>query len=175
MDEDNIKDPLLAEAAILKFFKDRFTKNPKKLVRLARDVAPHCAEYVVNGLINSIIRSKNPVKYLLKCFADIEALVEISSDLTAKGFHGIIFMDDVVYPVKLDTRENWLKDRWTEEDELEILDELANEWMVQYKRKSFLGKVVLWPAFGFSGIPTVVRITEANHRPPKRRLSVFPT
>lgn len=159
MDPDQIvEDPLMAEAAILQFFKNNFTTNPKKLVKLAIRVMPDCADYVVKGLITSILNAKDPVAYLQKCFRDIEALVEISKDLVADGYHGMIFMKDVIYPLKLDTRENWLKDRWAEEDELEILHRLAGEWMRTNNKTSFHGKVVLWPAFGFSGIPTNIRM-----------------
>lgn len=158
MNEDEPKDPLIAEAEILKYFKDNFTTNPKKLIRLARQVEANCTDYVKNGLIYSILTAKNPVAYLQKCFKDIEAMVEIARDLTAQGFHGMIFMNDVVYPLRLDTRENWLKDKWSEEDELEILHRLAAEWMRSNNKSSFHGKVVLWPLFGFSGIPTDIRM-----------------
>jgi hypothetical protein len=155
MDPDQIvEDPLMAEAAILQFFKNNFTTNPKKLVKLAWRVRPHCAEYVIKGLLNTIVKSKDPVGYLQKCFQDIDDLVKLIPELVAEGFHGMIMVNDVIYPLTLDTRDNWLKERWSEDDELEILERLAVQWMRLYDQTYFQGKVVLWPAFGFSGIPT---------------------
>jgi hypothetical protein len=170
MDENEVTDPLMVEADILKFFKDNFTTNPRKLIRLANQVKLNCTEYVANGLIRSILIAKNPVAYLLKCFKDIEAMVEIARDLTAQGFHGTLFMNDVVYPLKLDTRENWLKDKWSEEDELEILHRLAAEWMRSNNKSSFHGKVVLWPLFGFSGIPTKIHMRTTDDTSGMKRM-----
>lgn len=163
MDPDVIDDTLLDEAEILKYFKDNFTSNPKKLLKLAERVKPSCKPNVVAGLINSLLTVKNPVAYIKKCFVQINDYSTTIEQLLRAGHHGMLIIDDngkdIIYPITLDTRENWLKSKWNPEDEVDIQHQAVVNWLKENNKFLFYGKVVLFQMFGFSGIPRLIRKT----------------
>ncbi|MNY19254.1 hypothetical protein D3C86_1526790 [compost metagenome] len=65
-----------------------------------------------------------------------------------------------IFPVKLDTRANWLEEskRWDPEQEMVIQHEVVHSWMRDHDKGYFYGKVVLFPTFGFSGEPRIIEM-----------------
>jgi hypothetical protein len=79
----------------------------------------------------------------------------VMKELMDNGNHGMIFHGDEVHGVKLKTLEKWLKpqdSKWTVEQEEEIAHELMREWLVRHRLKAWVGRIVLFANFGFSGL-----------------------
>lgn len=157
MDEVDVKEqltPLQQEAAFLKFLKENFTTNPKKLKKLAaREAKNHSAEAVA-GLITSIALTKDPVGYVQECFRQAEVYPQIIEEFIDQGDHGMMVVGDVVSPVRIKANPRWLRqaDRWNPEDELDIQHNLIEAWMIENNVTMFKGKIALFPYFGFSGL-----------------------
>lgn len=145
--------PIQEEAAFLKFLKEHFTTNPKKLRKLVARQVPHQPPEIVTGIMTSIALSKDPVGYVQECFRQAEVYPQIIDEFIAQGDHGMIVVDNVVSPVRINANPRWLKenDRWNPEDELDIQHALIEQWMIENNVNSFKGKIALFPYFGFSG------------------------
>lgn len=48
--------------------------------------------------------------------------------------------------------------QWDPEQEMIIQHEAADNWMKDHNKGYFLGKVVLFPMFGFSGEPRIIEM-----------------
>jgi hypothetical protein len=149
--------PLMGEREVIQYLKDHFTTNPKKLKNIAKRIIPLSKDYTVRGIIRSLIEHRDPVGYIKKCFVQIEEYNVLIMQFIEQGYHGMIMIQDTVYPVSLDTQEHWLKDRWTMDDEIDIQHRLIDNFMVEHNRTWFHGKIVLFYHFGFSGIPREIR------------------
>ena len=156
--------PLQEETDAIEFFKANFTTNPKKLKKLAAREEHRFSEFIQKGLIASIKKSPDPVGYLRRCFKQIVDFQIVTEQLIADGHHGMLVLNDVIYPVTLETNSKWLQehDKWTEDDELLIHREVVANWMDANKIGYFYGKVVLFTAFGFSGMPGIVKMRAAE-------------
>lgn len=146
--------PIQQEAAFLKFLKENFTTNPKKLKKLAmREAEKHSLE-VLTGLVHSIVRSRDPVGYVKECFRQAEVYPEIIQEFIDQGDHGMMVVNDVVSPVRINANPRWLreKDKWNPDDELDIQHNLIEAWMIENNVTHFKGKIALFPFFGFSGL-----------------------
>jgi hypothetical protein len=156
MDEVEVKEqltPIKQEAAFLQFLKDNWTTNPKKLKKLAaREAKNHSAEAIL-GLISSIALSRDPVAYVLECFRQAEVYPQIIAEFIEQGDHGMIVVNDVVSPVRIQANPRWLRenDRWNPDDEIDIQHRLIETWMIENNVSRFKGKIALFPFFGFSG------------------------
>lgn len=151
------------ESAILDLFEQ--IKNPKhkKVRAFAIRMYAECTSEVQKRLCRDIYQAPEPVKYMYECIDKIRQCAVIIKQFVADGCHGMIFTGkngDEVYPVKLDTRENWLTEgkEWDPEQEMIIQHDCANNWMKEHDAGHFLGKVVLFPEFGFSGIPRIIEM-----------------
>lgn len=145
--------PIQEEAAFLKLLKENWTTNPKKLKKLAIRESAKQPAVIVEGIIASILRSPNPVGYVKECFRQAEVYPQIIAQFIADGYHGMMVVANVVHPVKLETRVNWLnvKDPWTEEQEIDIQHQVVDNWMAENGLNRYYGKIALFPVFGFSG------------------------
>jgi hypothetical protein len=145
------------ELHVLGWFKDNFTTNPKKLKKMSARVRPLLPEFIQKSLCDALDRSTDPVKLLQMAFKDLAAYPGIMADLIALGNHGMIIEGQNIYGFNLDTNEKWLnpnKDgKWSPEDESEIIDKVLLRWMAKERRRTFNGRLTLFPEFGFSGIP----------------------
>lgn len=162
-DRSSYTDSFAQESTILKVFKDANLKNPKKVRAMATRLLKETTLPIQRQLLMDLIAAGNPLKYLHYCIDHVEQCAVIIQQFIDDGCHGMIMTGHkcrTIYPVKLDTRENWLKadDRWNEEDEQLIRIKSAEEWMKEYDKGYFLGKVVLFPQFGFSGVPGVIEM-----------------
>lgn len=153
-------DPMCQEEVVLNYFRDNFTTNPKKLKALARRIAPTCAPFIQNGLITSIILAEDPVKYLRKAIQQFEEMAGVIKQLLASGAHGMIIVKDDIYPIEVKTLTKWLDegDPWDPEQEMLLQHDFCNAWMKEHNKGYFHGKVVLFKAFGFSGIPREIEL-----------------
>lgn len=152
------KDALSIESTILEHFKGM--TNPKKIVKLANKLLNEVDSEVGKLLCIGLIKAKDPYEKLKRNVALIEDAAVIIEDFIEQGFHGMIILKDNVYPVEVKTIKSWLssKDKWTEEDEIEIQYKVAEDWLRTNNKTEFLGKVVLFPNFGFSGVPRLVEV-----------------
>lgn len=161
MDEDQPvenKTPLMEENEVLRYFQDHFTTNPKKLKKLALRMHPKVSPFIRRGIIYNILQAPDPVAYLRKCFVDMDAYTVIIKDLIEDGNHGMIIMGDVIHGIELETTitTDWLKNgasRWEPDQEIEIQHAVVKAFVTKNQIAHFHGKVVLFPAFGFSGMP----------------------
>jgi len=156
-------DSMAQESGIIKIFKDANLKNPKKVRSMAVRLLKDATLPVQRNLLMDLIQADNPLKYLNYCIDHVEQCAVIIEQFINDGCHGMIMTGHkcrTIYPVKLNTQQNWLKadDRWNEEDELKIQHDAANAWMKEHDKGYFLGKVVLFPQFGFSGQPRVIEM-----------------
>jgi hypothetical protein len=155
--EGEYKDPFKEEKVILDHFRNNWTTNPKKLQKLATRMinSGEWSEYLVEGVLKSVLRTREPLKYLMECFKQHDDYSAIIPEFIEQGFHGMIKdkWTDTLYPVEVKALAKWLKleDRWSEEQEIEIMESAVTSWMEAYGFTKFTGKVLLFPIFGFSG------------------------
>jgi hypothetical protein len=157
------KGSLGQEADILTHFVDVDKMNPKKVGKLALRLLRELPDLtnIQKKMLNDVWMAKNPKETILRFTTVIHDCAIVMQDLVESGHHGMIMLpDDVIYPIKLDTRPNWLRpeDPWDEQDEINIQHEIAREYMVENQIKSFYSKIVLFPHFGFSGVPRIINI-----------------
>jgi len=160
-------DALNQESAILDQFEAMGVKNPKKIVKLAQRLYAESTHPVQKRLCRDISISADPVKYVTRCIGLIRDCAVIMKQFMDDGCHGMIFTGrdgDEVYPIKLDTRENWLTEnkQWDPEQEMIIQNQAADAWLREHDKGYFYGKVVLFPNFGFSGIPRIIEMQCVN-------------
>lgn len=146
--------PLQEEANFLHFLKDNFTTNAKNLQKLAAKEGMKHSDTIKQGIVHSILRSRDPVGYVRECFKQAFDYPFIIEQLISDGSHGMIVVDGVVHGVTIKARSNWLKqgDRWEMDQEIEIQHELIEAWMIENRNTVFKGKIALFPFFGFSGL-----------------------
>lgn len=152
---ENQLTPIQQEANFLRFLKDNFTTDPKALKKLATKEGMKHSETVRQGIVFSINRSKDPVGYVRECFKQAFDYPIIIEEFIANGDHGMLVVDGAVYPVRVDVKwSHWLiaKDKWDQEQELDIQHDLVKQWMIANKVNTFKGKICLFPYFGFSGL-----------------------
>lgn len=160
-------DALEQESAILKFFEDMKNPNDKKIKKLAAKLYGEVKNDIQKRLCRDVYRADQPLKYVRSCIAKIRDCAILIEQFIEDGCHGMIFTGKdgcEVYPVKLDTRENWLTEgtRWDPEQEMIIQHDCVNNWMKEHNKGYFFGKVVLFPMFGFSGEPRIVEMSCGN-------------
>lgn len=173
------EDALSQESAILDIFEKAGTKNPKKVKKLALRLLKETTSRIQIKLLTDIASAKNSAtqaEYYIKVIRDCAILIQ---QFIEDGCHGMIMMRHQVYPVVLDTRENWLSEKkiWHPDDEEEIQRQAVKNWMVEHKQNYFIGKVTLFPNFGFSGVPRIVvdSIGEEGKEELKRQPEVITT
>lgn len=153
--EGGYDDPFADEAVILQYFKDNWPKSLKKLkpmaVRLSKE--PGQKRHLIQGVLNSIQRSPRPDEYLKECFRQHDDYCVLIPQFIEEGYHGILFVNRVLYPVTVVANKNWMRkgDKWDFAQELDIMEAMAKEWMKAYDKTSIDGKMLLFPVFGFSG------------------------
>lgn len=150
------------ESQILEHFKD-LPNNPKKIKKLAMKLHNESNSDLQRMLCMDIINAPKPKAYIDFCVRRIEEFAMIMEEEIAKGNHGVLFVGkkgDIVYPIRLNTVERWLheKEQWTAEDEFEIQKDSVKIFMESMGSKHLLAKVVLFPQFGFSGIPRMIEM-----------------
>lgn len=148
--------PMEQENQILDYFYDNWVDNPKKLVKMVRRIYDQVPRFIQKSLLDNVLTGHvNPVVHFIACFREKTNWLIIIKQLLEEGNHGILFFDDQVYGISLKTNKNWLraKDRWTMEDEMDIMEEAFESWAEEHGVTHFLGKVMLFPEFGFSGMP----------------------
>jgi hypothetical protein len=154
--EGAYEDPFADEAVILQYYKDNWPKNLKKLKSMAVQLSkePGQKRYLVEGILNSIQRSSRPDEYLRECFKQHDDYSVLIPEFIAEGHHGILFVNRVLYPVTVVANKKWLRksDKWDFQQELEIMESLAKEWMKENGKVRLDGKMLLFPVFGFSGL-----------------------
>ena len=172
------------ERAVLMWFKDNFTTNPKKLKALARRLAPRVPEYIAKSLCLEIQKFPEPdeikhiakinkqrkrpgpdmtcVQWMERNFREIDEFEEIIENFVKDGFHGMIYDHEKLYPIKLKAMPKWLTEadgKWTEDDEGDILRKALKEWMIENQRYHHKDRVLLFERFGFSGMSSLLEYT----------------
>ncbi len=151
------------ESAILKVFEDIKNPNDKKVKKLAAKLYSEVTNEVQKRLCRDVYRADQPLTYLRSCSSKIRDCAILIEQFIEDGCHGMIFTGKNgcdVYPVKLDTRENWLTEgkQWDPEQEMLIAHDAVNNWMKEHDKGRFFGKVALFPMFGFSGEPRIIEM-----------------
>lgn len=152
------------ESDILDYFRDPKLTNPKKIRRLAQRLYFKCKTDLQRKVCTDILEARDPLFMIRDYLSKIDDFVILSKDFIDQGYHGMIFTGDngdVVYPVTLDTLPHWLDDPnnpWNEDDEKEIIYNVAKSYADTVTNPRVLVKVVLFPDFGFSGIPRIHEI-----------------
>lgn len=177
-------DTLEKESAILDLFEQMKNPNPKKVRKLAARLYGECTLEIQKRLCRDIYRADNPVKYMRSCIDKIRDCAILVEQFIEDGCHGMIFTGKdgtEVWPIKLDTRENWLTEGkdWHPEQEQLIQHDAVDAWMREHDKGYFYGKVVLFPKFGFSGEPRIIEMkcgadTEGMVRYPGTKYYVTP-
>jgi len=152
--------PFKAEYEIIEDLEQKNFTNPKKLIKYAKSIYPTLKFEVQKILVESLVNNPDPIKYLKDVSVKVKDCAIIIEQFVEDGCHGMIMMGNTVYPVKLDTIDKWLTEGkpWHPEDEARIRIEAADKLMQEKNIGYFNGKVVLFPYFGFSGIPETVEL-----------------
>ena len=137
--------------------------NPKKVKQLAKRIYSTSKSEETKKLCRDICSASNPLTYIKDAIAKVRDFATLVEQFIEDGCHGAIITGNNgldVYPVKLDAPEKWLtpEDKWNPEDEQEIMCNAAHNWMKEYDKGYFYGKVILFPFFGFSGVPRIYEL-----------------
>lgn len=156
-------DYLEQESAILEVFEQLKNPNDKKVKKLAARLHSEVTNDIQKRLCRDVYRADEPLKYLRSCISKIRDCAILIEQFIEDGAHGMIFTGKDgcdVYPIKLETRQNWLTEgkEWDPEQEMIIQHDSVNSWMRENDKGYFLGKVVLFPKFGFSGEPRIIEM-----------------
>ncbi len=135
--------------------------NPKKLAREAFRISVSDKYTPIQKLLASKLAEHSKPKLLLKIYETrIRDFAILMEKFIEDGAHGLIMTGEEgnsVYPLKLDVRENWVSDpddRWNLEDETEIIEKALDVYLLECQDNArFSIKAVLFPQFGFSGVP----------------------
>lgn len=152
------KDSLALETQALLNFEG--VDHPKKIVKLAKRLHGQTKSAIQKKLYFNLSYAKDPVQRLDDYRRTVIDATDIIAQFLAEGNHGMIIESGLVYPVNLKTMKSWLEDgkEWDPSDEEEIQFKCAENWLVTHGKTHFLGKVVLFPEFGFTGVPRLVEI-----------------
>lgn len=155
---DETQTPLDQENQVLRYFQDNWTTNPKKLVKMAKRIAPAIPEFIQRSIIYNVCTARFPVKWLEEAFREMNDLPILMQQLREDGNHGMIMDDNKIYGIEIKANPKWLRenDKWNPDDEDEIINSVVENWMEEQKIKAFIGKVLLFVECGFSGIPRKV-------------------
>lgn len=152
------------ESGILDYFRNLNTTNPKKIKRLAQRLYFAAQHDLQRKVCKDILDTKDPYGMITDYLNRIDDFIILSKQFVEDGHHGILFTGDngdIVYPITLDTLPHWLddpNDKWNEDDEKEIMLNLAKEYLRTTTLKRTLVKVVLFQDFGFSGAPRIFEV-----------------
>lgn len=146
------------ESGILKAIKAANLKNPKKLVKFVTKLYSECEWDIQKMFCLQIIEAKDPVGYVDLCIRRIEDCAVIMENMVEESNHGMMFVGangDTVLPIRLNTMEKWLTEmgKWHPDDEFEIGRDAADAYYEQHPNVPGPIKLVLFPQFGFTGIP----------------------
>lgn len=155
---DETQTPLDQENQVLRYFKDNWTTNPKKLVKMAKRIAPGIPDFIQRSIIHNVCVARYPAKWLEEAFREMHDLPIIFGQLMDDGNHGVIMDGSKLYGIEIKANPKWLRenDKWSADDEDEIMNTVVENWMEEQKIKAFIGKILLFREFGFSGIPRKV-------------------
>lgn len=153
------KDALNIESELLKKFEG--LTNAKKIKKLATRLLSEADNEIAKMVCMDIIKAKDPCEKLKRSISLINDASVLVEEFIEQGAHGMIIIGSDTYTVEVKTMSKWLdqKDKWTEEDEVDIQYKAAEDWLRAYNQKKFLGKVVLFSQFGFSGVPRLIEVT----------------
>jgi hypothetical protein len=157
---DASQSPLEQEGRVLKYFEDHFTTNIKKLKKLALRLMndPEVPAHAKRGVVSSVLKAGDPVKFLKEAFKEINDIPIIMQALRDDGNHGMIMDQDQIYGFEIRANPKWLRrdDRWNPDDEQDIMNDSIEAFMEKHLLQSFRGKILLFKEFGFSGMPRMV-------------------
>lgn len=135
--------------------------NPKKLVKEALRISLSDDYTTIQRFLAKKLVEHSKPKLLLESYEKrIRDFAVLMEQFIEDGAHGLVMTGEEgnsVYPLKLEVRENWIadpNDRWSVEDETEILEKLLDAYLLEYPDNArFSVKAILFPQFGFSGVP----------------------
>lgn len=169
MTDDKHNWSLTEERSVLETILINCKNNPKKVKQMATKIYATAKSDETKKLCMDICSASNPLKYIKDSVTKVRDFAILLEQFIGDGCHGAILTGTGgldVYPIKLDAPEQWLnsKDKWNPEDEQEIMCNAAHNWMKEYNKGYFYGKVVLFPYFGFSGTPRIyeLKCTDGN-------------
>lgn len=151
--------PLEQENSVINYFYDNWAPKKKNLYNIAKRIYPMVPRFIQRSLLDHILSgSVDPVDFMVACFDEKAIWAEIFKRMLAEGNHGIIYNDEMgVHGFNLNTNPRWLNDkgqkRWHPDDEWEIMKETVDKWEKEMGVDNFEGKIMLFPEFGFSGMP----------------------
>lgn len=139
--------------------------NPKKLAKEAFRISVSDKYTPIQRLLARKLVEHTKPKLLLKVYETrIRDFAILMENFIEDGVHGLVMTGkegNSVYPLKLDVKESWISDpndRWSLEDETEIIEKALDAYLLEYPENArFSIKAVLFPQFGFSGVPRQLR------------------
>lgn len=146
--------PIEQENQLIDYFYRYFTDNPKKIIQLCQRNYHNVPRFMQRSLLDNIMSAKCPVKHVLKYFAEKVRWGEIIERMIAEGNHGVIYNDKEVWGFQVSTNAKWLRehDKWTIEDEKDLIKKSYYKWAREKGLTHFKGKVMMFHHFGFSGM-----------------------
>lgn len=150
--------PMEQENSVIAYFYDNWVAKKKNLYKLAKRIHEQVPRFIQRSLLDPILLYQvNPIDFMVACFDEKAIWAEIIDRMLKEGNHGVIYTDKgSVYGINLNTQARWLNDktqtRWHPEDEWKIMKDVVDLWEKEHGSLDG-GKVMLFPEFGFSGMP----------------------
>lgn len=153
-----LEDVVKEETDILTFLST--VKNEAKLKKLANRVYFESDSEIKKRVCMEMLKTPKPSVYVKQALIRIKEYSCIIDELIEQNAQGMVIVGNTIYPVKLITKESWLTEEipWVSEDEDEIQVNAVDAWIRDNGERYFLGKVVLFKKFGFSGIPRMLEV-----------------
>lgn len=151
--------PMEQENHVLNWFRDSGVTNPKKLVKMARRIENDIPQFIKRSIVDNVLNARYPQKFLAEAYKEMADYPVIIAGLIADGNHGMLMFGDDIVGLEINAKwSSWMKtdDRWNTNQEIELQDELVDNWVEENVIRSFEGRIVLFREFGFSGMPRKV-------------------
>lgn len=146
--------PIEQENQVIDYLWDNWVNNDKKVVRMVKHIYPAVPRFIQRSLLDVLLTVADPKKMICEYVTEKKRWTEVIEQLISEGNHGVIYDDVKTYGFEVEANARWLKedDKWSIEQEKEIIDESIIKWCKARGYTRFKGKVMMFHHFGFSGM-----------------------
>ena len=159
---DDTVPPMEQENQVIDYFFDNWVPKKKNIHKMVKRIYPQVPKFLQRSILDCILNFEvEPVGFMISLFDEKAKWAEIMPQMLAEGNHGVISDDFKVYGFEIKTVPRWLNDkqqpRWHPDDEYDIMQKAIEDFVKDHKLSYVDVRIMLFPEFGFSGMPRRVR------------------
>lgn len=145
------------EYDVMNYLEKHFTTHPKRMMKTIQALRGKVPTWVEKSICDVAYSVTDLIGWMQLCFKESRQYPVMMKKLRDEGNHGMVFWKNELWGFSLNTNQNWLngkaKEKWSPEQEEEILTEALASWMVANRVRKFNDRIMLFAEYGFSGIP----------------------